>query len=71
MHLKIRLKEINTGNCSLGQKKSENIMAAQQRELMRASGGSSFRSDEDVPSCNGIADKFTEISLEIQTPVLA
>lgn len=41
-------------------------MAAQQPDLMWASGGSSFPSDED-----GIADKFTEVSSEAQTPVLA
>lgn len=46
-------------------------MATQQPDPRRASGGSSLHSDKDVSPCNVIADKFTEISLEIQTPVLA
>lgn len=50
--MKIRLKEINPGNFSVGQR-VRNIMAARQPDLVEASGRRSFHFDEYVPSLQG------------------
>lgn len=51
-HLKIRLKEINPGNFSLGQN-LRNITAAQQPDLVGTSSRRSFHSHGYLPSLQG------------------